>query len=535
MSPLLHIAMIRFRAAAALALFALAAAATLTAQPGDDLGTLYFPPTLSVSQQFGTADPVLGITESITPTSAVLLPILFFDHPGDWTIPERYQVFNGSFAADDYADTLAVHDWNPTAKYYELLNIIGYRMRENPGTTIHLLAGYSTDPGEGQEVADARSEVVREYLTNVWHIAPQRIGTLPSRRMCDSSDHALRRQEARQVMIVTNDWELLKPVRYAIAVRSVSSLYMRFMIDPRIDPQQVEEITIVMTGGDRIIGQATVPGHSDSLTYQIRGMWWVSQPNATKDIDFSSIAVDAYVRLRDGRVHRSNTEKIAVQENRYESGGVESMPNSLVLPFFSYRDSALNGYHRLLIERFMQDRPSGLPVAMDLMGRADLSEDPGFDDADVADYTGPDPFGYAYTPAEDDDQPGQLYIWSDVPRDAAVIDSREIALEESGYEEEAAADSVEEIRENRFTSDSLAVARTRVVERYFRDSLKISVSMFDELPDRERGVATTFEYYPEERWLARSVILVVYPHERFLQQKEWLEESMKERQREYDR
>lgn len=527
--------MIRFRRAAVPVLFALAAAATATAQPGDDIGTLYFPPTLSVSQQFGTADPVLGITESITPTSTILLPILFFDHPGDWTIPERYQVFNGSFAAADYADTLAVHDWNPTAKYYELLNIIGYRMRENPGTTIHLLAGYSTDPGEGPDVADARSEVVREYLTNVWHVAPQRIGTLPSRRMCDSSDHVLRRQEGRQVMFVTNDWELLKPVRYAIAVRSVASLYMRFVIDPRIDPQQVEEITIVMTGGDRIIGRATVPGHPDSLAYQVRGVWWASGRSDGKDLDFSSIAVDAYVRLRDGRVRRSNTEKIAVRESRYESGGVESMPNSLVLPFFSYRDSALNGYHRLLVERFMESRPADQPVAMDLMGRADLSEDPEFDDADVALYTGPDPYGYTHDPVEAEDQPGQLHIWSDVPRDEIAFEPPEIAPEVNTDGNDSAADSTEEIRENRFTSDSLAMARTRVVERYFRDSLKISISMFDELPDRERGVATTFEYYPEERWLARSVILVVYPHERFLQQKEWLEESMKERQREYDR
>src|SRR5690606_37069728 len=133
-------------------------------------GTLYFPPTLTVTHQFGAGKPKLGVTESITPSSTVLLPVLFFDNPGDWVVPERYQVFNGSFAAADYTDTNAVRDWNPMGKYYELLNIVGYRMQEHPGTTIQLLAGYSTEPGEGPEIGDARSETVREYLTNVWHI-----------------------------------------------------------------------------------------------------------------------------------------------------------------------------------------------------------------------------------------------------------------------------------------------------------------------------------------------------------------------------
>lgn len=543
MSPLLCSAVMNVRVVPIIAALLLSFAGTAVAQPGEDVGTLYFPPTLTVNYQFGQAAPVLGITESITPTSTTLLPILFFDHPGDWAIPTRYQVFSGSFKTDDYADTNSVGDWNPMGKYYELLNIVGYRMREHPRTVIHLLGGYSTEPGENAEIATARGEVVREYLMNVWHIPPERIGLLPSRRMCDSSDHFLRQQEARQVMIVSNDWDILKPVDYSIAIRSVGSLYMRFAIDPRVDPQDVEEITIVMAADDKIIGQNTVKGYPDSTTYQLRGMWWCTDPTAHQKLDFTSIAIEAHVRLRDGRIRHSNTEKIGVRVNRYQSDYSNEIPQTLTLPFFTYKDSTLNGYHRLLIEQFMKTQPAGQPIAIDFMGRADLSEDPEVDPALLADYSTNqgdyDPYSYSYSPPNmgaGTDQLGMLHLWSEVSQEITFAPEpvytntaplqADTAMSEEGWEDSAGMD----IEENRFTSDSLAMARTRSVERYLRDSLKLTISTFDELPDRERAVSTTFEYLPEERWQARSVMLVIYPHQYFTQQQEWIMEAMKERQ-----
>lgn len=516
----------------------LCSAPRCTAQPGEDRGTLYFPPMLAINYQFGNGEPVLGIMESITPTTTTLLPILFFDHPGDWAIPPRYQMFTGSYDARDYADTNTVWDWNPMGKYYELLNIIGFRMQEYPGTSIYLRGGYSTEPGENAEIADARSQVVREYLLNVWHIPSERIKLLPSRRMCDSADHFFRQQEARQVMIASNNWELLEPVNYSITTRSIGSLYMLFTIDPRTPPEDVEEITIVMAADDKIIGQATIPGAPDSTIYQMRGMWWKTGSAPNEDVDFSSISVEAHVRLHDGNMRRSNTEKIGVQVNRYEyqASSLQGMPNTLTLPFFSYKDSTLNGYHRLLIEQFMLGRPTDQPIAMDLIGKADLSEDPEVDAATLAQYVSNEntynPYSSYSAGTAQTGEIGQLHLWpGSTQTTAETAQQTETAQIVDTQEYTYTTDSAEaETEENLFTSDSLAMARTRVVERYFRDSLKLNISTFDQLPDRNRSVATTFEYLPEERWLARSVVLVLYSYERFTQQQNRLLKAMEEQE-----
>lgn len=527
--------MLRFRYVAIAAVSLLYCAGVSLAQTGDDNGTLYFPPKLTVSYQFGGREPILSITESFSPTSAVLLPVIFFDHPGDWTIPSRYQIFSGTFAARDYADTNPVRVWDPMEKYREILNIVGFRMREHPGTRIRLQGGYSTEPGENGEVADARAEIVKEYLTNVWHIEPERIALLPSQRMCDSTEHLFRQQEARRVTFLSDDWELLKPVKYSISIRSIGSLYMRFTIDPYAPAEEVREIEFVMTAGDKVIGQASIPGHPDSTVYRPMAMWWMNgsqrDPDGGlfRDVEFSSVAVEARVHLRDGRIRRSNTELIGVQTQRYESeGDVNGMPNSLTLPFFQYRDSTLTDYHRMLIREFVSHQRFEGPVAMDLMGRADASEDPEVDPSTLSDYW------MEVQDMEYEEAPphaGQLMVWSRVDERSYYND---MEVEEGTYISEEIAneefpDSSDVASNDRFTSDSLAMARTRVVERYFRDSLSIALYTFDQLPGRDRGIASTYEYTPEARWLARSVVLVVHPYSRYAEQEKWMTKELERR------
>ncbi len=100
--------------------------------------------------------------------------------------------------------------------YNELLNIIGYRMRQNPGTTLKIVGCNNNNDEEkrNMELSEQRAENVAAYLENVWNIDGSRLQTeaqgLP--RHPASSAHEDGRQENQRVEFYSGDYELLAPV-----------------------------------------------------------------------------------------------------------------------------------------------------------------------------------------------------------------------------------------------------------------------------------------------------------------------------------
>ena len=155
----------------------------------------------------------------------------------------------------------------------ELPDIIGYRLARHPTATIGLRGGYSGEMGESAAIATARAESVRNYLTDVWSIAPERITILEPRPLSDSTDHLLRHEEARCVAIETEAWEIVRPARYVVRGRRIVGLNLRFTLDPRVPPDLVRHVSVVMTIGDLVVGESGMEGHADSLLYRRDGSW----------------------------------------------------------------------------------------------------------------------------------------------------------------------------------------------------------------------------------------------------------------------
>lgn len=144
---------------------------------------------------------------------------VFFDL-GSSEIPSRYvllkknQVVN--FKEDDLkmstpADGSGRSD-RQMAIYYNILNILGNRMNQNPSSTV-LLVGSSLD-GEQDGLAMAGS--VKTYLVNVFEIAPERITVqgrnrpvLPSGYSNGTNEVVLVNEGDRRVSIESNDPALL--------------------------------------------------------------------------------------------------------------------------------------------------------------------------------------------------------------------------------------------------------------------------------------------------------------------------------------
>ena len=292
---------------------------------------LYFPPKLNIGVVTGergmsylsgtegmpavTGSHELIMRWRIRSKRIDFLPMVFFDQ-GSSAIPDRYQLFTGSSDAQKYKE------WNETLKkfgasddispkYYEVLNILGSRMTLLPASTITLEGGYSPEPGEDAEIAYERSEVVREYLINIWRIAPERISLLPARRMADSADHMMKQEEGRRVIIGTNDWRLLRPVRYQELSYGKESMFILFTIslEPQMRPEEIANITLLIASEEELLSRTELPVSIDSSTYHYIGLWLLPRQPASLR---SRMTVEAIVETYGGKTRKSNTVYIPV-------------------------------------------------------------------------------------------------------------------------------------------------------------------------------------------------------------------------------
>jgi len=100
--------------------------------------------------------------------------------------------------------------------YYNILNIMGDRMKRNPGTTI-ALSGAS--PGQGPKYGKERAETIKKYLVTVFGIDSSRITTegrdkprIPSETLGGTKELALLRAGDRRVDIESASPEMLMQV-----------------------------------------------------------------------------------------------------------------------------------------------------------------------------------------------------------------------------------------------------------------------------------------------------------------------------------
>ncbi|MFN9149976.1 MAG: OmpA family protein, partial [Bacteroidota bacterium] len=102
--------------------------------------------------------------------------------------------------------------------YSHLLNIIGQRLALDPSASI-TVAGYGSNAGPEQgnrELARARAEAVKSYLTSTWNVDPARIktrgGLLPDQPANSSTPEG--RIENQRVEITASAPSILEPVEF---------------------------------------------------------------------------------------------------------------------------------------------------------------------------------------------------------------------------------------------------------------------------------------------------------------------------------
>ena len=364
-----------------------AASPLLSAQtPADP--DLYIPPVLSlhITESFPARDTLapkqIDLVADVTGWATHLLPMIFFDQ-GSSVIPERYVRFTGSGATQEYSERADVittvtfdrnlyssRDDSPSTsydleigeatehfsdKYYEILNVLGDRLRRHPATTITVRGEYSGEPGEEERIAAERAAVVREYLVGIWGIAPERITIMPPRRGAGPQENPFRQQEARRVVIASQSWEIHRPVLFRHVRLTQPTLFIDAALDTKVDAAEIAGVDLVATADGQVIATGSLPTNAAS-TQRWGSIAW-SIPRAYENLPHT-ILFHATLRLTDGSLRRSNSIAFPIVNHAQTWGDEEwerldSLTAIYPIPFFASGDTTLDALGRLMLENLL--------------------------------------------------------------------------------------------------------------------------------------------------------------------------------------
>ncbi|MBC8144276.1 MAG: hypothetical protein H7X80_01755 [bacterium] len=179
------------------------------------LGLLSVPATHAQSGEVQRVEP--GTLRRIVDP---VLPIVFFDS-GSAEIPSRYHRYTSSEETNAFVDT-TIPGLTALDRYYWIIDVIGYRLRKNPRARITLFAPRGDDGRDRASIAQHRSEIVCNYLTDVWSIPTSRIKRHDGEMFNICVPNQNLESERRAVWFQTDDYEITKPIDRSQSVGAAS-------------------------------------------------------------------------------------------------------------------------------------------------------------------------------------------------------------------------------------------------------------------------------------------------------------------------
>jgi outer membrane protein OmpA-like peptidoglycan-associated protein/Tol biopolymer transport system component len=179
-----------------------------------------------------------------------LLNYVFFDQCSS-VIPERYILFDSPDQTEMFTDTTILG--GTLDKYYHLLNIYGYRLRNNPSVKITIQGtndGLTQCEKNNMKLSEARAQKIYDYFKTIWKIDPSRmklefvgIPKVPTSTRVDS----IGVYENRRVEILCDNWEVVKPVFDIGSVTEPQPRNMNFVMKNGIEQSLVAKRRIEIT------------------------------------------------------------------------------------------------------------------------------------------------------------------------------------------------------------------------------------------------------------------------------------------------
>ncbi len=263
----------------------------VTAVPSD--GTKDYPDSSLIVEEMAIL--------SFTP---VLNYVFFEDSKSE--IPERYEKLTVRQA--DAFDPGQISQSGTLEIYYNVLNIIGKRLRDYPNAKISVTGCNSNTGNEkgNKELSKARADAVANYLVNTWKIDPPRIKTVAVNLPDNASSRELPEgnEENRRVEIYSETPEILMPLISSDTVRAVFPGIIKYKTNVNLAEKISDwKIDAMLNGAvlKEIAGAGAPPGVVE---------WKINDEKQTIPAIDGDITYFLEVRDRKGLTYRSRMGQI---------------------------------------------------------------------------------------------------------------------------------------------------------------------------------------------------------------------------------
>jgi outer membrane protein OmpA-like peptidoglycan-associated protein len=298
------------------------------------------------------------IREQATIELFALLPMLFYD-AGSGALPKRYVQFTSPAQTNGFSEDTLTETLNA---YYNYLNIVGLRMRNNPSTQISLTGTNSQDIDNEMSIdlSRQRAESVKKYLVEIWGISPDRIKVdarkLPESPTLPTTPEGI--SENRRVELGSDSWEIIHPVLHKSVVKRPDAPTGGFKWENGLRDATIAKRDLVISYQGK--PWSTIPITDPLSTTTHEGYNWRSDDGNKLPTGESDMSVQLKVTDKKGREVLSNSDKIAVKQFSVSDVVAQHMGDktreTYNLILFTYNKSDMGKWNHHILDSYVYNR-----------------------------------------------------------------------------------------------------------------------------------------------------------------------------------
>ncbi len=289
-----------------------------------------------------------------------LMNYIFFDQNAP-NVPTRYRLLKSKEETQTF-DEKEFHNVNMLRVYYDVINIIGKRMRNIPNAKLQLVGCNNNVGLEAGNIplSFRRANEIRRYLIDMWDIDSARV-TVQARNLPQKptmSRDSLGIEENRRVEIYSDVWDILKPVLVSDTINVPEPPTIRFRMNIKAD-DGVARTTLNVKQGERALKLFSVQGKPDTTLDWSPIIDWntindqASAPSLPDDLKFGLDVVDK----KGQEAHPIGAipvELVTVKKKR-EAGVVDKQLAIYRLILFDFNSPSVGTNNARIINSFIMD------------------------------------------------------------------------------------------------------------------------------------------------------------------------------------
>ncbi len=297
------------------------------------------------------------IREQKTIELFALLPMVFFD-AGNGALPNRYVMFTNPQQTQGFSEDTITGTLNA---YYNYLNIVGLRMRNNPNTKIGLTGTNSQDVDNEMSIdlSRQRAESFKKYLVEIWGIQPDRI-SIEARKLPESPTLPTTPEgisENRRVELSSDSWEIIHPVLHNSNVKRPDAPSGGFKWENGLRDETIQSRALEISYQGKKWAEINDLGTLSNT--ESNGFNWRSSDGKLPSGE-DKMSVQLKVTDKNGRVVPSNVDEISVKQFSLSNVVAEHLADktreTYNLILFTYNKSDMGKWNHKILDEYVYNR-----------------------------------------------------------------------------------------------------------------------------------------------------------------------------------